>query len=144
MATRIHRMLVDLIARKMMLKGYTIVAIEDNLLKLSKTERMPIPVTIKRHRPDVIGINLNNRKLCIGEAKTASDLSSRRTIDQLTDFTGIIGNNSGEKAELILGVTQHSMEVLLNLLRALNLPMENISIVFLPEELAEDVSKENI
>ena len=144
MATRIHKMLVDLIARKMKMKGYTVVAIEGNLLKLSKNERMPIPLKIKRHRPDIIGINLSTRRLCIGEAKTATDLFSKRTIDQFNDFSGIIGKNSGEKAELILGVPQRSLETLSDLLRKINLPRDDISIVFLPEELVEDEHKEVI
>jgi hypothetical protein len=144
MATRIHKMLVDLIARKMKMKGYRIVAIEDNLLKLPKNERMPIPLRIKRHRPDIIGINLCTRRLCIGEAKTANDLFSKRTIEQFNDFSGVIGKNSGEKAELIIGVPQRSLETLSDLLRKTNLPVDSVSIIFLPEELVEDEHKEII
>lgn len=136
MATRIHKMLVDLVARKMREKGYTIVAIESNLLRLPDGEKMPIPWKIRRHRPDVIGIEVKSKKICIGEAKTADDLFSKRTAAQLSDFADIIGKSSGERTELVIGVPLHSRDILLRLLERMNLSTENISIMLLPEELA--------
>jgi hypothetical protein len=128
-------MLVDLIARKMRQNGYTIVALEGSLLSLPESEKMPIPWTIKRHRPDVIGINLNSIKVCIGEAKTSDDLFSERTASQLTDFAQIIGK-SGQKTELVIGVPLRSEGKLRELLRRLNVPEQGLSVVVLPEELA--------
>src|SRR3990172_11285694 len=101
MATRIHKMLVDLISRKMREKGYTIVALEGNLLTLPESEKMPIPWKIRRHRPDVIGIKMDSRRVCIGEAKTSEDLFSTRTAAQFSDFADLIGK-SGERTELII------------------------------------------
>jgi len=138
MTTRIHKMLVDLIARKMREKGYTIVAMEGSLLQLSEDEKMPIPWKIRRHRPDIIGVKMKSRRVCIGEAKTHDDLFSKRTAAQLTDFADIIGKGSGEKTELIIGVPLRSRGTLLQLLEKMNLPAEDISIMLMPEELADN------
>jgi hypothetical protein len=142
MATRIHKMLVDLIARKMREKGYTIVAMEGNFLRLPEDEEMPIPWKIRRHRPDVIGIKMRSKRVCIGEAKTSEDLFSKRTAAQLTDFADIIGKSSGEKTELIIGVPQRSRDTLMQLLGKMSLPAEDISIVLMPEELVDDENED--
>lgn len=144
MTSRIHKMLVDLIIRKMSEKGYTIVASEGKLLASPEYERTPIPLKIKRHRPDVIGIDIISKKLCIGEAKTADDLFSKRTANQFSDFGNIIGRTSGEQAELIIGVPLRSKETLLHILKKINLPTDKISIIVLPEELAENESQDFI
>lgn len=141
MATRIHKMLVDLIVRKMREKGYTVIAIEGNLLALPESDKVPLPWTIKRHRPDVIGINTCSKKVCIGEAKTAEDLFTKRTHAQLTDFANIIGK-SGEKTELIIGVPMHSRITLLKLLSSLNISSKDVSIIVLPEELAQNATED--
>lgn len=144
MATRIHKMLVDLIARKMREKRYTIVTMEGNLLPLPEDEKMPIPWKIRRHRPDVIGIRMRTRRVCIGEAKTHDDLFSKRTAAQFSDFADIICKSSGEKTELIIGVPLHSRATLLQLLERINLPAEDISIILLPEELVDNEDKDLI
>jgi hypothetical protein len=142
MSTRIHKMLVDLIARKMREKGYTIVAMEGNLLPLPEDEKMPIPWKIRRHRPDLIGIEMKSRRICIGEAKTHDDLFSKRTATQFSDFADILCKSSGEKNELIIGVPLHSRDTLLQLLEKMKLPAENISIMLMPEELADNENED--
>jgi len=144
MATKTHKMLVDLIARKMREKGYTIVAMEGNFLGSWETEEMPIPLKIRRHRPDLIGIRMNTKKICIGEAKTSSDLFSKRTTDQFNDFSSIVGKTSGEKAELIIGIPLLARDKLFHLLKSLSLPLDEVSIVILPEELVGDENEEDI
>ncbi len=143
MTTKIHSMLVDLLSRKMREKGYMIIAIEGSLLKLPDNKLMSLPLPIKRHRPDVLGINLFSKRLCIGEAKTHEDLSSKRTADQLLDFSSMIGSTSKERAELIIGIPQRSKYELILLLKKIGAQTEDISIVILPEELAEN-DEENI
>jgi len=137
-------MLVDLIARKMREEGYTIVAMEGNLLPLPEDEKIPIPWKIRRHRPDVIGIGMKSRRVCIGEAKTHDDLFSRRTATQFGDFADIIGKSSGEKAELIVGVPLRSRDTLLQLLEKMKLHAEDISIILMPEELADDENEDHL
>lgn len=143
MTTKIHSMLVDLLSRKMREKGYMIIAIEGSLLKLPDNKLMSLPLPIKRHRPDVLGINLFSKRLCIGEAKTHEDLRSKRTADQLLDFSSMIGSTSKERAELIIGIPQRSKYELILLLKKIGAQTEDISIVILPEELAEN-DEENI
>jgi len=144
MATRIHKMLVDLIARKMREKGYFIVAMEGNFLKLPENEIMPIPLKIRRHRPDLIGINLYSKRLCIGEAKTSNDLLSKRTSSQFSDFSEIVGRTSKERAELIIGVPLSSRDILCKLLLRLKISLDETTIVLLPEELAENEDEDFI
>ena len=137
-------MLVDLIGRKMREKGYTIVAMEGNYLGSWEKEEMPIPWTISRHRPDLLGIQINTKKICIGEAKTSNDLFSKRTADQFSDFSNIVGRTSREKAELIIGIPLLARDKLLHLLKSLSVPLDDVSIVILPEELVGDENEENI
>lgn len=130
-------MLVDLISRKMHDKGYSTVAFDgENYLFYG--EKVPLPPKIGRHRPDIIGINIETKVLCIGEAKTGSDLSSQRTREQFSDYANIIGFTSGQKFELIIGIPLSAESALLKLLPNLSLDgLKNISYILLPEELVE-------
>jgi hypothetical protein len=137
MPSKMHQMLVDLIGRKMYDRGYIPVAF-DGKKYVANGEKVPIPLKIGRHRPDIIGINIKTKILCIGEAKTASDLSSERTREQLSDYANIIGFTSGQKFELIIGIPTRAESALLKLMSSLSLNgLSNVSYILLPEELVE-------
>lgn len=137
MPSKMHQMLVDLIGRKMYEKGYIPVAF-DGRNYVVHGEEVHIPPRINRHRPDVIGINIETKVLCIGEAKTASDLSSERTREQLSDYANIIGFTSRQKFELIIGIPKNAENVLMRLMSSLALKgLPNVSYIVLPEELVE-------
>lgn len=132
-----HQMLVDLIGRKMQEKGYVPVAF-DGRNYVIHGEQVRIPPRIGRHRPDTIGINIETKVLCIGEAKTASDLLSERTKEQFLDYANIIGFTSGQKFELIIGIPMRAENALLKLMSSLSLNgLRNVSYILLPEELVE-------
>lgn len=138
MPSKMHQMLIDLIGRKMHDKGYIPVAYDGKNYSLHG-ENVPIPMKIGRHRPDVIGINIETKVLCIGEAKTASDLSSERTREQFSDYANIIGFTSGQKFELIIGIPLRAESALLKLMSDLSLNgIKNVSYILLPEELIEN------
>lgn len=138
MPSKLHQMLVDLIGRKMHDKGFTPVAY-DGKNYLIHGENVPIPPKIGRHRPDIIGINIRTKVLCIGEAKTSSDLSSERTRQQFSDYANIIGYTSGQKFELIIGIPLRAESTLLKLMSDLSLNgIKNVSYILLPEELVEN------
>lgn len=119
-------------------KGYIPVAY-DGKNYLVDGENIPIPPKIGRHRPDVIGINIETKVLCIGEAKTTSDLSSGRTREQFSDYANIIGFTSGQKFELIIGIPTMAESALLKLMPSLSLNgLKNVSYILLPEELVEN------
>jgi hypothetical protein len=131
-------MLVDLIARRMRDDGYLPVAYDGRNLVL-EGEIIHIPPRVGRHRPDVIGINPSTRSLCIGEAKTSDDLRSKRTQEQLLDYSKIMGRSSGQIADLIIGVTKDAEPSLTQILAELGLSNSpNVKHIVLPEELVDD------
>jgi len=60
-----------------------------------------LPPTIKRHRPDLIG--LKKGFLVIGEAKTAGDIGAR-TREQIEDYVDCAKNIEETKLIVYLGV----------------------------------------
>ena len=91
MASKSHQLIAGLVVRKMRIKGYEIVSFDGNESLIS-TISLDAPPTIKRHKPDIIGINIKDKKICIGEAKTDSDLSSRRTKEQFVERSNKTSN----------------------------------------------------
>lgn len=137
MPSKMHKMLIDLISRKMVEKGYFPVAFDGKYFIL-QNEQINIPPKIGRHRPDVLGINPKTKRICIGEAKTTNDLISPRSREQLIDYSNIIGQSSQERFELIIGIPQSGMNILQSLLKGLGLiNLSNISYIILPEELVD-------
>lgn len=139
MASKMHKMLIDLISRKMNEKGYLPVAFDGKYFRC-QNEIINIPPKIGRHRPDAIGINLNSKNICIGEAKTIEDLMSQRTKEQITDYANIFGQTSNQQFELIIGIPLDGRFLLQKLLNSLGLTEQpNISYIVLPKELVDDV-----
>ena len=138
MASKMHKMLVDLISRKMYEKGYLPVAF-DGRYYVAQGEHIHIPPKIGRHKPDALGINIKTNVLCIGEAKTTSDLLFERTKEHLVDYSNIIGRTSGQKFELIIGIPRKAESTLLRIMASHGLTNNsNVSYILLPEELVEN------
>ena len=138
MATKLHQMLIGLIGRKMREKGYEIVAFDGNEY-LFDGQKLNLPLQIKRHRPDIIGIKFETKEICIGEAKSINDLLSKRTSEQILDYSIAKGFSSGKNAEIILGIPKSAESDLIKLLIKLDLINKTfISYVWLPEELVEN------
>ena len=124
----------------MRLGGYEVVSFDGNEGLIANIS-LNVPPIIKKHRPDVIGINIRNKKICIGEAKTDSDLSSKRTREQFRDYSNLI-TKSGNLCELIIGIPRSSEKKLRKILLYLDLiGKNNISYVWMPDELLS--KKEN-
>jgi hypothetical protein len=83
MAGRTHQGILALVIRQMRLLGFELIAI-DGHPTLGATF-LPIPEKFGRHRPDAVGRSVN-AEVCLGEAKTADDITSRRTREQLEDY----------------------------------------------------------
>lgn len=147
MASKAHQKIIGIIVRKMRQKEYEIVSF-DGQEKVILDINLHIPPKIIRHRPDIIGINLANNKLCIGEAKTRSDLATRRTQEQFLDFSDAL-SKVDTSAELIIGIPKSAESDLVQLLQKLNLLKKpNVSYVWIPDELLdgdkEDLDEESI
>lgn len=138
MPTKLHQMIVGLIGRKMREKGYDIVAFDGNEY-LFDGQKLNIPPPIKRHKPDIVGFKFETKEICVGEAKTSEDLLSKRTKEQLLDYSNTKGLSTGKYIEIILGIPKSAEEDLIKLLKELNLfGKDFISYIWLPEELVDN------
>ncbi len=88
MAGASHRKLVQLLITRMQALGYRVVASDQGYAVLG-TDSVPIPPSVARHSPDVIGARSADPIICVGEAKTPGDLRSRHTREQLRDFASL-------------------------------------------------------
>lgn len=138
MPTKLHQMIVGLIGRKMREKGYDIVAFHGNEY-LFDGQKLNIPPSIKRHRPDIVGFKFETQDICVGEAKTSEDLFLKRTKEQLLDYSNTKGLSTGKHIEIILGIPKSAEEDLIKLLKELKLfGKDFISHIWLPEELVDN------
>jgi len=134
MGTKIHEFILMCVARKIRERGYEIIAYQGDSKKISNMS-FKLPAKIKRHRPDIIGIKQEILKICIGEAKTASDLFSKRTSEQFFDYYEAI-KNPIITAELVIGIPSFCENDLLNLLSSLNMKGNpNVTYICIPKEL---------
>ncbi|MBS3155599.1 hypothetical protein J4404_03840 [Candidatus Woesearchaeota archaeon] len=132
--SRSHQLILGLIVRKMREKGYLVVSFEGNESLIGDLS-LDAPKKINRHKPDLIGINLEDKRICIGEAKTSSDLSSKRTKEQFLDFSCLM-TKSQKLCELIIGIPRSSEKRLLDLLQNLKISnRSNISYIWMPDDL---------
>lgn len=139
MPSRIHQMLVGLIGRKMREKGYEIVAFDGNDY-LFDGVKLETPPAVGKHRPDILGYRFETGDICIGEAKTAGDLSSRRTKQQLIDFSNATVQSTGNPVEVIIGIPKSAESRFLDLLHSLDLQcLKSITYVWMPEVLADEI-----
>jgi hypothetical protein len=134
MASKAHDFIVQMIGLAMLKKGYEIVSSDGNIHKISDLN-FHTPPTLKRHRPDLIGINRRTGKICIGEAKTSQDLLSERTKEQFLDFSSII-TKPNEVVEVIIGIPLPAENKLNKILRELEMiNKKNIFILKIPTEV---------
>ncbi len=141
MAKKFHQMIVGLIGRKMRDKGYEIVAFDGNEYMFDG-QKLNIPIPIKRYRPDIIGFKFETKEICVGEAKTSGDLFSKRTKEQLLDYSSTKSFSTGKHIEIIIGIPKSVEGDLIRLLKELDLFAKDfISYIWLPEELVNNDQK---
>lgn len=135
MASERHQFILGLVVRKMREEGANIHNIDGDYPGLFG-ERILFPPQILRHRPDALGMK-SNGQLCIGEAKTESDVASPRTYEQLLDFTTIELN--GTKCEVFIGVPQSSEAKFKRSLERVGLKKcHNLHVLYIPDEIIND------
>lgn len=135
MAGERHQFILGLVVRKMREEGITIHNIDGDYPGLFG-EKIPLPPQILRHRPDAIGIK-SNGQVCIGEAKTESDVANTRTYEQLQDFTVIELN--GIRCEVFVGVPQSSEAVFKRSMERIGLKnCANLHVLYIPDEIIND------
>jgi hypothetical protein len=131
MASKGHDFIVASISRKIRELGFIITYVDGECVNISILKH-PIPPKIINHKPDVVGENKTGN-YCIGEAKTTNDIKSKRTKQQLIDFSEFV--NLYEGNFLIIGIPLNAENELNKLLWKSSLKCENIIILRIPDVL---------
>jgi|WetSurMetagenome_2_1015567.scaffolds.fasta_scaffold00003_7 hypothetical protein len=131
MASLKHDFIVASISRKIRNLGFEITYIDGKQVNIS-LEKLSIPPKIIMHKPDIIGENKKGN-YCIGEAKTKNDLKSKRSKQQLIDFSEFV--NFYEGNHLIIGIPLSAENELHNLLKRLKIKLDSLIILRIPDEL---------
>jgi len=135
MASDTHQFIMGLIIKAMQSTDCKIIALEGKYPGLLD-EKLPLPPQVTRHRPDVVGIRLN-QQVCLGEAKTEKDVSSLRTREQLNDFTTVQVN--GVTCDVYVGIPGSSRATFDHMLRTEGLDQcENLHVLYVPDEIINE------
>ena len=129
MASKAHDIIAALIARSMRNCGYEPISADVREILFGD---MPLPTSqvIGLHRPDLIGYRKSDQRICIGEAKTTSDIRSRRTKEEIRDFAACDG------VELFIGIPADGVKLLNGILEELGLEEDDkIRRIVVPQEL---------
>ncbi|MBI3486492.1 hypothetical protein HY025_06195 [Candidatus Daviesbacteria bacterium] len=132
MASEKHNFIISAIARKIRQDGFKVIYLDGKYQDIN-IKKLDIPPKIINHKPDIIGVK-ESTFFCIGEAKTRSDIFSKRTINQISDFVEIVRLNSENK--LFIGIPLDAKDDLERLLSKLGFASDKqIKIIHIPEEL---------
>jgi hypothetical protein len=88
MPSSTHQLLVQMLVPRMHALRYQIVASDLYYYQLGRL-RLDSPPVLARHRPDLLGVRGRSPRFCIAEAKTAGDLRTRHSKEQLSDFASV-------------------------------------------------------
>jgi hypothetical protein len=140
MASQAHQFIAKMISQKMLKLKFEIISFDGNSAYISDL-KINTPPSLKRHKPDLIGFRRIDKKICIGEAKTNTDLSSRRTSEQFKDYSSLV-TKTKKQCILIIGIPISGVEKLERILNRLDLfTNKNIIILKVPDRLISNVKK---
>ena len=135
MAGMRHQFIMGLVIRNMREFGCRIKFVDGKYI-VHYGEQIRIPPKVLRHRPDILGLT-DSGQICIGEAKTESDINSLRTKEQISDFTRLELN--GMPCEVFIGVPSMVRERFNNTLLVLGLAnYPHLHILYVPEEIINE------
>ena len=117
MAGKQHQFILGLLVKQMRMEGFKVFFIEGNFIG-QLPGHTKIPPNVFRHRPDAIGVS-HTGQVCIADAKTTSDIHSKRTREQIKDYTEVELN--GMPCEVFIGVPADAGDEVMSLLRRLSL-----------------------
>jgi hypothetical protein len=107
-----HQWLLLWIARKLTHDGYVVGRFEGPAPHGGLWNRLELPFDFQGRRPDAWAIHMTSGQIAIGEAKSASDLLSRRTLRQLRLFGRAVQRGTEIRCPLYIAVPQSSTRAL--------------------------------
>ena len=132
MAGAKHQFILGLVVKLMREQGINIMGVDSHYPGLLG-EKLQMPPQVLHHRPDIIGIR-ESGQICIGEAKTGNDITSKRTYSQLKDFASVELN--GQRCDVFVGVPKSSQDLFKKTMKRLGLlESTNIRVIYVPEEI---------
>lgn len=136
-ASKEHDLITAMIARYIQQRGYELVALDCSLDWLfGNSFRLPPSIII--HRPDVLGVRDQTPFVCIGEAKTRSDIHSTRTRQQLKGFALASAGKTPAPCEVVVGIPSDCQTILNNLINSLGIAPDRITVIAVPRPLLEE------
>jgi hypothetical protein len=99
--------------------GYTLLGKDGTVPGITKP--LPQPPVIKNVRPDACGHDPITGRFALGEAKTASDIATLHTKQQLRVFANTIHHHDGRRCRLYLAVPRSASTTLDRLLGTVGL-----------------------
>ncbi|MBS3955995.1 MAG: hypothetical protein KGZ40_00465 [Clostridiales bacterium] len=133
MPTRQHQRILAIVLKAMSQRGFSLVAVDG---KTEGWDQLGLgrPGDFGRHRPDAVGIQADGT-IGIAEAKTADDVASPRTREQLEDF---LAPSDVDYAAVFFGYPRSADGVVKSLLMsigAINCPQ--LELIPVPDELLD-------
>ena len=114
--SRAHDIIAALVVRKMGDCGFLPVSADVEEVLFGEN-RLPTTMRLGRHRPDIIGYRKEDDGVCIGEAKTTSDLRMKRTREQLEDYSRL------DSVEVFIGIPDDGHQILSKMMVSLGAEM---------------------
>lgn len=136
-ASKEHDLIVAMVARYIQERGYELVAFDCSLDWLFG-DSFRLPPSIIIHRPDVLGVRDQNPFVCIGEAKTRTDMRSARTRQQLKDFALASTGKTAAACEVVVGIPSDCQTILTKLINSLGIAPNRITVIAVPRPLLEE------
>lgn len=112
MPSSIHQSLVLWLARKMHADAYIIAGYDGPTPQGGHWNRLPIPFEIAAVRPDVFGICTQSGRIAVGEAKTAEDVFTGHTVQQLRVLGCLRDHRTGELCAFYIAVPRSATRAL--------------------------------
>lgn len=133
MPTRQHQRILAIVLKAMSQRGFSLVAVDG---KTEGWDQVGIgrPGDFGRHRPDAVGIQADGT-IGIAEAKTADDVASSRTREQLEDY---LATSATDYAVVFFGYPRNADGVVASLLRSVGaIDCPQLELIPVPDELLD-------
>lgn len=107
-----HQWLLLWVARKLTHDGYVVRRYEGPTPHGGLWNHLELPFGFQGHRPDAWAIHMRSGQIAIGEAKSAGDILSRRTLAQLELFGCAQQRSGGGRCPLYVAVPRSAARFL--------------------------------